>query len=67
MGLPGAECLSDKTILTFSRGELPHFAGINTFLKAPITSSAHPAVPCELLIARQMRSGVAGISMWRMP
>src|SRR5208283_6071099 len=24
-----------KTIPTFSRGELPHFAGINTFLKAP--------------------------------
>ena len=35
MGLPGAECLTDKTIPTFARGELPHFAGINTFLKAP--------------------------------
>jgi agmatinase len=35
MGLPGAESLTDKTIPTFSRGELPHFAGINTFLKAP--------------------------------
>jgi agmatinase len=35
MGLPGAECLTDKSIPTFSRGELPHFAGINTFLKAP--------------------------------
>src|SRR5450631_471850 len=35
MGLPGAECLTDRTIPTFSRGELPHFAGINTFLKAP--------------------------------
>ena len=35
MGLPGSDSLTDKTIPTFSRGELPHFAGINTFLKAP--------------------------------
>jgi agmatinase len=35
MGLPGAECLTDKSIPTFARGELPHFAGVNTFLKAP--------------------------------
>lgn len=35
MGLPGASSIVDKTIPTFSRGELPHFAGINTFLKAP--------------------------------
>lgn len=35
MGLPGAESLTDKSIPTFARGELPHFAGINTFLKAP--------------------------------
>lgn len=34
-GLPGADSLVDKTIPTFSRGELPHFAGINTFMKAP--------------------------------
>lgn len=34
VGLPGAESLRDKSIPTFSRGELPHFAGINTFLKA---------------------------------
>ena len=34
-GLPGADSLDDKTIPTFSRGELPHYAGINTFLKAP--------------------------------
>lgn len=30
MGLPGAESLTDKTIPTFARGELPHFAGINS-------------------------------------
>jgi agmatinase len=35
MGLPGADSIIDRTIPTFSRGELPHFAGINTFLKAP--------------------------------
>lgn len=35
LGLPGADSIVDKTIPTFSRGELPHFAGINTFLKVP--------------------------------
>ena len=35
MGLTGADSIEDKSIPTFSRGELPHFAGINTFLKAP--------------------------------
>jgi agmatinase len=34
LGLPGASSIEDKTIPTFSRGEL-HYAGINTFLKAP--------------------------------
>ena len=34
-GLQGADSIEDRTIPTFSRGELPHFAGINTFLKAP--------------------------------
>lgn len=35
IGLPGASSIEDKNIPTFSRGELPHFAGINTFMKAP--------------------------------
>ncbi len=35
LGLPGASSIVDKRIPTFSRGELPHYAGINTFLKAP--------------------------------
>ncbi|MGH3826728.1 MAG: arginase family protein, partial [Pseudonocardiaceae bacterium] len=35
LGLPGAASIVDRRIPTFSRGELPHFAGINTFLKAP--------------------------------
>ena len=34
-GLQGADSIEDQSISTFSRGELPHFAGINTFLKAP--------------------------------
>ncbi len=34
-GLQGSDCIEDKDIPTFARGELPHFAGINTFLKAP--------------------------------
>src|ERR1700733_11493094 len=33
--IPGADSIVDRTIPTFSRGELPHYAGINTFLKAP--------------------------------
>jgi agmatinase len=34
-GLTAAPSIGDRTISTFARGELPHFAGINTFLKAP--------------------------------
>ena len=34
-GLPAADSVTDRSISTFARGELPHFAGINTFLKAP--------------------------------
>ncbi|MDX6515344.1 MAG: agmatinase [Gaiellaceae bacterium] len=33
VGLQGADSLEDRTLPLFSRGELPHFAGINTFLK----------------------------------
>ena len=35
MGLAGADSIEDRGISTFARGELPHYAGINTFLKAP--------------------------------
>ncbi|MBU2746248.1 agmatinase family protein [Acidithiobacillus caldus] len=35
LGLQGADSIEDRGIPTFSRGELPHFAGINTFMKAP--------------------------------
>ncbi|NET30762.1 MAG: agmatinase family protein [Cyanothece sp. SIO1E1] len=35
LGLEAAASIGDRSIPTFSRGELPHYAGINTFLKAP--------------------------------
>ncbi len=35
LGLQGADSIEDKSIPTFARGELPHYAGINTFMKAP--------------------------------
>ena len=35
MGLTGSDGIEDKSIPTFARGELPHYADINTFLKAP--------------------------------
>ena len=34
-GLEAAKSIVDRKISTFSRGELPHFAGINTIIKAP--------------------------------
>jgi agmatinase len=34
-GLEAAESIVDRRISTFSRGELPHYAGTNTFMKAP--------------------------------
>lgn len=51
LGLPGAKCLDDRTIPTFSRGELPHFAGINTFMKAPYG----PRLACGFAAARHAR------------
>lgn len=35
LGLEAAPSIQDRTISCFSRGELPHYAGINTFLKTP--------------------------------
>jgi agmatinase len=43
LGLTAAPSIQDRTISTFSRGELPHFAGINTFLKAPYVEDVHKA------------------------
>lgn len=35
LGLEAAPSVEDRTISLFARGELPHFAGINTFMKTP--------------------------------
>ena len=43
LGLPGAESIEDQSISTFARGELPHYAGINTFLKAPYVENVRDA------------------------
>lgn len=40
-GLTGADSIEDRSIPTFARGELPHFAGINTFMKAPYCEDIH--------------------------
>ncbi len=40
-GLPAADSIEDREISTFARGELPHFAGINTFMKAPYCENIH--------------------------
>lgn len=47
-GLEAAGSVLDRTISCFARGELPHYAGINTFLKTPYledvrTVGAHQA------------------------
>ncbi|MCB9104272.1 MAG: agmatinase family protein [Anaerolineales bacterium] len=43
LGLEAAPSIEDRTISTFARGELPHFAGINTFLKMPYIEDVHKA------------------------
>jgi agmatinase len=40
-GLTAAASVEDRGISTFVRGELPHFAGINTFMKAPFCENVH--------------------------
>lgn len=42
LGLEPADSIEDKTIFsTFQRGELPHWSGINTFLKTPYVEDVH--------------------------
>lgn len=41
LGLEAAQSIEDRTISCFSRGELPHWAGINTFLKMPFLENVH--------------------------
>nr|SBO97281.1 Agmatinase [Nonomuraea gerenzanensis] len=50
-GLPGAPTLTDRTIPTFARGELPHFAGERgTFLKCPYVEDVHDVGDAEVAI-----------------
>jgi agmatinase len=50
LGLPGADSIVDRRIPTFSRGELPHFAGINTFLKAPYVEDVHRCAEYDVAV-----------------
>jgi agmatinase len=50
-GLPGSPTLTDRTIPTFARGELPHFAGERgTFLKCPYVEDVHDVGDAEVAI-----------------
>ncbi|MFM7239339.1 MAG: agmatinase [Cyanobium sp.] len=49
-GLEAAESIVDRRISTFSRGELPHFAGINTFMKAPYIEDVHRVAEFDVAI-----------------
>ncbi|MGQ9368715.1 agmatinase family protein [Azospirillum sp. ST 5-10] len=49
-GLSAADSVEDRTIPTFARGELPHFAGINTFLKAPYVENVREVAKYDAAI-----------------
>lgn len=50
-GLPAAESITDRSISTFARGELPHFAGeTGTFLKCPYLEDVHDVGDAEVAI-----------------
>jgi agmatinase len=50
-GLEAAESIRDRTISTFVRGELPHFAGeAGTFLKCPFLDDVHDVRDAEVAI-----------------
>lgn len=50
-GLPGAPTIIDRTIPTFARGELPHFAGERgTFLKCPYLEDVHHVRDAEVAV-----------------
>lgn len=50
MGLEAAPSIGDRTISCFSRGELPHWAGINTFLKMPYLENVHEVGQYDIAI-----------------
>lgn len=50
-GLQAAPTINDRTLSTFARGELPHFAGERgTFLKAPFLENVHDVSDAEVAI-----------------
>ena len=50
-GLEAAPSIGDRTISTFVRGELPHFAGeLGTFLKCPYLEDVHQVKDAEVAI-----------------
>lgn len=50
-GLPAADSIQDRTLPTFARGELPHFAGERgTFLKCPYVEDVHQVGDAEVAI-----------------
>jgi len=57
LGLDAADSIVDRRISTFSRGELPHFAGINTFLKAPYLKDVRLADAADRL-PRELSGGM---------
>jgi agmatinase len=51
LGLEAAASIRDRTISTFVRGELPHFAGeTGTFLKCPFLEDVHQVGDAEVAI-----------------
>jgi hypothetical protein len=50
LGLEAAPSVNDRTISTFSRGQQPAFAGINTFLKAPYCENIRDVGKYDLAI-----------------
>lgn len=50
-GLEAAATINDRTLPTFARGEIPHFAGERgTFLKAPFLEDVHDVSDAEVAI-----------------
>ena len=50
-GLEAAPTINDRTLSTFSRGELPHFAGERgTFLKCPFLEDVHDVGDAEVAV-----------------
>ncbi len=50
IGLTAADSVGDRTISTFSRTELPHFAGINTFMRFPFVEDVREVGDYEVAI-----------------